>query len=370
MFRHKLKIKRRQQPAKPVKFHHRTLQRKSSGMILHFRHPPRPDVQVTLPPKTRQVGRHRLQVLRASSVRQTVKYSKPPPPPHLQLLPYLRFFDIYMQKAKPIYQVHRRNIVKAVPDLVSIVVLNYSTLEVLKPCIGSILSKTVHPYELVVVDNASRDGSLEWARKKTCVDTVVANRHNYGWTKGNNIGINVARGKYVLLLNSDTVVRTRGWLQKMVKIAKLKTVGTVGAKLLYPDGTLQHIGGGIHKGNPYHPYNRHRANIQAAKKNRVVPYVTGACLLIKKSTIKNVGLLDEGFKLGFGDVDYGLRVVVAGLKNIVCCDAVLTHIWAYTQRKTGLMLRTSSLGRYHQKWLKRLPKIAKKVKLDWGAPYR
>jgi len=259
--------------------------------------------------------------------------------------------------------------VKTVTDLVSIIILNYNTLEVLKPCVQSVVSKTTHPFELIVVDNGSRDRSVDWARKNPCVDVVVANKANYGWCKGNNVGIKLARGKLLLLLNSDTIVRTQGWLGKMVKIAEQESVGTVGAKLLYPNEKIQHIGGGIHKGNPYHPYDKHSASVVAAQKNRSVPYVTGACLLIKKSTIKKVGYLDEGFKLGFGDVDYGLRVVVAGLQNIVCCDAVLTHIWAYTQRKTGIFLRTQSLGRYHHKWLKHLPKIAEKVKLDWGAPY-
>lgn len=329
---------------------------------IHLRHKHIPQLQ-NVPSKVRS-GRHRLRVMKAPAPPLIVR-GKPRPLP-------IRFFDIYRvkEKPKPKFVVHRKNIVKAVENLVSIIVLNYNTLEVLKPCVGSVMAKTTHPFELIVVDNRSRDGSLGWAKKNVCIDTVIENRGNYGWCRGNNIGIKKARGKYVLLLNSDTVVRTRGWLKKMVKIAKQKTVGTVGAKLLYPNGKLQHIGGGIHKGNPYHPYNRHKANIPAAKKNRVVPYVTGACLLIKKSTIKKVGLLDEGFKLGFGDVDYGLRVVMAGLKNIVCCEAVVTHRWAYTQRKTGQYLQVGSLGRYHKKWLKHMPKVAKKVKLDWGAPYR
>jgi len=362
--KHRSTIKRKEQQKTTIDFTHKTLIRQASGTVLKFSHPTRPKLQ-TMPPRIRQIYRRRRPVSRPA----------PPPliiasPPIPRPLPMSAFFDIYQQKQRAKYTIHRRNIVKTVTDLVSIIILNYKTLEVLKPCVGSVVAKTTHPFELIVVDNGSRDRSVNWARKNPCVDVVVANKANYGWCKGNNVGIKVARGKFILLLNSDTIVRTRGWLGKMVKIAQQKTVGTVGAKLLYPNGKIQHIGGGIHKGNPYHPYNKHSANITAAQKNRAVPYVTGACLLIKKSTIKKVGFLDEKFMLGFGDVDYGLRVVTAGLKNIVCCDAVLTHIWAYTQRKTGIMLRTSSLGRYHHKWLKHLPKIAKKVKLDWGAPYR
>lgn len=363
MSKHKHMIKRKTQQKKRVDFTHKTLIREASGRVLKFSHPIRPEVQST-PPRIVQLQRRRFTV------------SKPIPPPLITKplpsprVPMPYFFNITMQQKTSKYTVYRRKTVKKVGGLVSIIILNYNTLEVLRPCVGSVVAKTIHPYELIVVDNRSSDGSVKWARNNPRIDVVVANKANYGWCKGNNVGIKLARGQDVLLLNSDTIVRTRGWLQKMVKIARQKNVGTVGAKLLYPNGKIQHIGGGIHKGNPYHPYDKHSANMAAAKKNRVVPYVTGACLLIKKSTVKQVGYLDEKYALGFGDVDYGLRVVVAGLKNIVCCDAVLTHIWAYTQRKTGIRLRVSSLGRYHCKWLHRLRNLAKKVKLDWGMPYR
>lgn len=250
--------------------------------------------------------------------------------------------------------------------LVSIIILNYNTLEVLKPCVASVSKKTVHPYELMVADNGSRDGSIQWAKKNKEIHVVVENRANLGWTKGNNWGIRFAKGNYFLLLNSDTVVKTRGWLRMMVNIAKSSaSIGTVGAKLIYPNGTIQHVGGGIHKKNPYHPYN-HRPARGLNVKNRQVPFNTGACLLIKRGTIRKVGMLDEQFTLGFGDVDYGLRVVEAGLKNIVCSKAILIHRWAYTQRKFKKYLHTKGLYRYHAKWDKKLPSIAKKVNLAWG----
>ena len=342
-----------------IRFRHRTMEQKPLGMTLFFRHTPAPPTKTTLPPRKTDLGRHCLAVSRARPAPLIISAKPPPPRPGVS-------FNI--STTKPQFKVHRRKTVNAVTDLVSIIVLNYNTLEVLKPCIGSIITKTVHPYELIVVDNGSRDPSLEWAKHNVSIDVVVENKQNYGWCKGNNVGIKVARGSYMLLLNSDTVVRTRGWLQKMVEIAKQKGVGTVGAKLLYPNGTIQHIGGGIHKGNPHHPYDHRNANIEVAKTNRLVPFVTGACVLIKSSTSKKVGLLDEHFKLGFGDVDYGLRVTMAGLKNVVCSEAVLTHRWAYTQRKTGIPLRISGLNRYRRKWINRLPQIAKKVKLA-GEPY-
>lgn len=263
------------------------------------------------------------------------------------------------------YVVNQKTVVKHVPDLVSIIVLEFNTLEVLKPCIASILANTVHPYELIVVDNASADGSYEWEMKHEGIHTVVKNKYNYGWTKGNNVGMKVAHGDYFLLLNSDTEVLNKGWLRDMVTCAKAPKVGTVGAKLLYLDGTIQHIGGGIKNGNPYHPYDHLPENILQGRVNREVPYCTGACLLIKRSTVDVVGYLNEQFQFGYGDVDYGLSVIMAGLKNLYCHKAVLKHHWAYSQRKTRIGIRQEMLKLYQHKWINKLPEIEKRVKLTW-----
>jgi len=252
-------------------------------------------------------------------------------------------------------------------DLVSIIILSYNTFKVTFTCIESVLEQTVHPFELFVVDNGSRDGTVDWLRTQKYL-TLIANQQNLGYSTANNLAIRRARGEYVCLLNSDIIVRTGGWLGHMVNVAKSSPlVGTVGAKLLYPDNKIQHIGGGIHESSPYHPYDKHPANTKVA--NRDVPYNTGACLLITRPALNMVGLLDETYPFGFEDVDYGLRVVEKGLKNIVCHEAVLTHLWAYTQRTTGKGLTTSSLSRFHVKWDNKLPALAKKITLDWGAPY-
>lgn len=254
-------------------------------------------------------------------------------------------------------------------DLVSIIILSYNTFNVTFNCIKSVLEKTVHPFELFVVDNGSQDGTVDWLRDEKYL-ALIANQQNLGYSKANNLAIRQARGEYMCLLNSDIIVRTRGWLKHMVDAAKSSTsIGTVGAKLLYPNGTIQHIGGGIHLRAPYHPYDKYPADTEATNASRNVPYNTGACLLITRTALNKVGLLDEDYPFGFEDVDYGLRVVEQGLQNVVCPKAVLTHLWAYTQRKTGKGITMSSLARFHVKWNNKLPELAKKVTLDWGAPW-
>jgi len=256
---------------------------------------------------------------------------------------------------------------KIVSRLTSVIVVTYNTLEITADCVRSVLDKTIRSFELIVVDNGSKDGSVEWLEKQNCL-TLIANEENLGWAAANNQGIWHSRGEYCLLLNSDTIVRTRGWLREMIRLAQPDDVATVGAKLLYADGRIQHIGGSIHRTNPFHPFDGASADTPESLEVREVPFNTGACLLIKKSAIELVGLIDEGYKLGYGDVDYGLRCLEAGLKNIYCPTAVLTHLWAYTQRKTGKWIPPESLARYRQLWTEKLPALSKKVDMDFRWP--
>lgn len=253
-------------------------------------------------------------------------------------------------------------------NFASIIILNYNTLEILWECIESVLLKTRYPYELIVVDNASTDRSVPWLKTQKYL-RLIANKQNLGWTKGNNVGIRRARGKHIVLMNSDIIVKADTWLNEMVKCARRRNVGTVGAKLLYPTGRVQHVGGGIHRGNPFHPFDGAPADLPEANVNRDVPFNTGAVLLISRDTLEKVGLLDESYPLGYGDVDYGLKCVEAGLKNVVCHKAVLTHLWAYTQRKTKKWIPPASLYNFRSKWPENLLlKINETVTLDWLWP--
>lgn len=256
---------------------------------------------------------------------------------------------------------------RIIPGLATVIVVTHNTLEVTADCIRSILDKTVRSFELIVIDNGSEDGSAGWLGRQSCL-TLIANEENLGWSAANNQGIWHSRGEYCLLLNSDIIVKTKGWLEEMVRLAQPSDVGTVGAKLLYPDGKIQHIGGSIHRTDPFHPFDGASSNIPESLKAREVPFSTGACLLIKKSTMELVGLIDEGYSFGYGDVDYGLRCLEAGLKNIYCPSAVLTHLWAYTQRKTGKWIPPESLARYKQLWVAKLPALRAKVDMDFRWP--
>lgn len=218
-------------------------------------------------------------------------------------------------------------------ELVSIVILTFNKLELTKQCINRIRENTAD-YEIVIVDNASEDGTREWLQELEASSNdvvVVLNDVNEGFAAGCNRGFRTANNELVCLLNNDTEP-LRGWLDAM-RDAHVDGVGAVGAKLLYPDGTIQHAG--VHfvqRDQPFlHMSPTHRflgasADLPAANVLEPVPGVTAACFLTSKSVWKDVGGIDEGYIIAnFEDVDFNLRIRDSGLAVIYQPFAVVIH---------------------------------------------
>ncbi|WP_269505367.1 glycosyltransferase family 2 protein [Burkholderia sp. IMCC1007] len=221
--------------------------------------------------------------------------------------------------------------------LVSIVIPTRDQLGHLRRCISSVLEKTRYgPYEILVVDNQSIEpDTLAYLQSLEQVANVrvLPFDEPFNYSRINNMAIAEAKGELVCLLNNDTEVISPGWLGEMVGmlLSASGSVGIVGAKLLYGDGTVQHAGdtvgpGGcanhLHSGiGPDEPGYAGRALVA-----QDLSAVTAACLLTKKSTYQAVGGLDEiRLKVAFNDVDYCLRVREAGLRVVWTPHAVLYH---------------------------------------------
>src|SRR3972149_2509597 len=127
----------------------------------------------------------------------------------------------------------------------SIIIVNYNTKELLLDCLGSIKKNTKKiSYEIILVDNASTDGSVEILRRLKSPDVkVVLNRENFGFSKANNQGIKIAKGRYVLLLNSDTKVQDSILTEMIEYMDENPKTGVAGCALKNPDGSLQATGG-------------------------------------------------------------------------------------------------------------------------------
>lgn len=152
----------------------------------------------------------------------------------------------------------------------------------------------------------------------------------FNYSKINNFAARAARGDYLLLLNNDTEVITGDWLDSFIKrFAADPTVGVIGAKLLYPDGSIQHAGvvTGIYKvaSHPFR-FQKNDPYFGYCSLDRYVSAVTGACLIIRKSLFDQVGGLDEEkLRISFNDVDLCLKVKQRGYHILWTPDVILNH---------------------------------------------
>lgn len=208
----------------------------------------------------------------------------------------------------------------------SIIVLTFNNLEFNQKCISSVLENTLGDFELIIVDNASNDGTAEYL--KSIEDNrvkVLLNKENRGFSRGNNQGAREATGEILVFLNNDTEVR-KDWLNPLLEQLKRKDVGIVAPKLLYPDGKLQHAGIVISdKHIPRHVYRRFGSEFAPANKLREYKAVTGACLAIKKEVWGKAKGFDEQYINGLEDVDLCLKVRELGYKVFYVPQSIVIH---------------------------------------------
>lgn len=223
----------------------------------------------------------------------------------------------------------------------SIIVLNWNTADETLACLESIYSRTVrHAVEVIVVDNASSDRSREVVAEKYPKAKLVVHSTNLGFCAGNNRAIPATRGRYVLFLNSDTVV-TEGALDRLVDFADSQAdIGIVGPKLLNLDGSLQYscrrfpnLGAGMFRNTPLGrllPKNRYTIDYLMSDWDhasvRDVDWVSGAALLIRREALDELGGFDEAFYMYCEDVDLCYRAHRAHWRVIYFPESVIYHI--------------------------------------------
>ena len=195
---------------------------------------------------------------------------------------------------------------------VAIIITTYNQDILLEKCLNSIKKKTDYSsYRVFLVDDASKIKIGEKIKKKFPWINVIVNKDNLGFSKSNNIGIKASlkdyNPNYILLLNDDTEIVQRNWLKKMIEIGESDSkIGILGCRIIYPDGSLQNIGGYV-KGYEI-------VKLLKAKDNVIdVDHVMGSCMLIKRKVIKKIGLLDEIYSpYLLEDTDYCLRAKKQG----------------------------------------------------------
>lgn len=240
--------------------------------------------------------------------------------------------------------------------LVSIIIPNKDHVDDLSRCVESIINlSTYDNYEIVIVENNSETAEIRTYYEEISRHPrvqVVEYKGDFNYSKINNFGVQYAKGEYLLLLNNDTEVITPDWMEELLMYAMRKDVGVVGAKLYYPDKTIQHagivIGLGAHRTAGHTHYRIPEANVGYMGKlcyAQDVTAVTGACMMVSKALYEELGGLDESFTVALNDVDFCLRVREKGLLNIFTPFAELYH---YESKSRGSDKKDERALRYQQ----------------------
>ncbi|MEM0010910.1 MAG: glycosyltransferase family 2 protein [Nitrososphaeria archaeon] len=221
--------------------------------------------------------------------------------------------------------------------LVSVIILNYNGMPYVDRCLSSVLSSDYPNFEVIFVDNASNDGSLEHVKRKFSKDSrlkIVANNKNYGFAEGNNIGIRASKGAYIALLNVDTEVEP-SWLSELVKILdKDKTIGAAQSKLLRMNDpkrfdTCGHMltqhGFTIERGAGEKDLGQYDyvADILGAK---------GAAIMIRRSTLDRTGLFDPDYFVLREETDLCWRIWLSGYRVVFVPKSIVYHAGGGTLR--------------------------------------
>ena len=303
------------------------------------------------------------------------------------------------------YRIHYA-LPKVLP-LVSLIIPTRNGLELLRRCIDSILQKTGYAnFEIIIVDNGSDEpATLDYFKSLAKQENIRILRIDapFNYSALNNTAVKVARGELIALVNNDIEVISSDWLNEMVSHALRSGVGAVGARLLYPNGTLQHGGvvlglGGV-AGHAHMGLARDQLGYQGrATLTQSLSAVTAACLVVKKSIFEAVGGLNEqDLAVAFNDVDFCLRVREAGYRNVWTPFAELYHHESasrgyedtpekqqrfakeasYMYQRWGILLQadpayspnlTLQADDFSLAWPPRVPPLTKPITLQTGQP--
>lgn len=220
--------------------------------------------------------------------------------------------------------------------MISVIIPTVNQVDLVKQCVSSFMETTPDiPYEIIVVDDGSspevQQSLMEWADNLRI--QFISKPANEGFSRTVNRGISEARGEFMLLANNDIIFHESGWLNRMLEAMNAEDkVGIAGARLLYPNRTIQH-GGVFPTRNLYfnHRYRGRPADYPPALAVEEVHAVTGALMLIRKEVFADIGLFSEEYFIAFEDIDFCYRSKQQGWKIVYCGLASAIHLEGQTR---------------------------------------
>lgn len=256
----------------------------------------------------------------------------------------------------------------------SICIVNWNTRDYLKACLTSIEDHPPHaPFEIIVVDNASHDGSEVMVREQFPHVQLIANSENRNYAAGNNQALRAAQGEFLLLLNPDTEVGENTLVQALAFFRSHPEAGVIGALQRSPNGEIQPSVrsfpyplllcfeiAGLSRWFPRHPlFAGYRMGAFRYDRVQEVDQPMGTFLMVRRDVIEQVGLLDEDFPLFFNDVDWCYRIRQAGWKIYFVPEVVILHHGGASTRqirRAAVQESHSALQRFYRKhFRKRVP---------------
>jgi GT2 family glycosyltransferase len=209
--------------------------------------------------------------------------------------------------------------------LVSIIIPTRDGYNILSKCIKSILEKTLYKnYEIIIIDNQTTSKkTLAYFNKLDKYENIriLKYPHAFNYSAINNFAVKHAKGEIIALLNNDVEIISYHWLTEMVQHAIREDIGAVGAMLYYDDNTIQHAGvilgiGGV--AGHSHKYFQKGVNgyFSRLKIIQNLSAVTGACIVVRKKLYEEIGGLEENLKVAFNDVDFCLKLIEKGYRNL------------------------------------------------------
>jgi len=234
----------------------------------------------------------------------------------------------------------------------TIIIPTYNALEYTKKCLSSLKLSTRFPYNIIIVDNGSTDGTREYIEKNKYA-RLIKTKSNLGYAGACNVGMQTSNSKYIILSNND-ILFTPGWLSKLIETAELNSrIGLV--------GPITNLAAGSHKEMLRSYKTDSQMLFQAAELRKInhglvheVPWLVFFCTLIKRSVYEKIGLLDDSFGLGgHDDLDYSMRARSAGYCCVIDRSVFVHHYCSITYKSNKMeynRLLSEARKKFCDKW--------------------
>jgi len=232
---------------------------------------------------------------------------------------------------------------------VSVVIVSFNTKDLTLQCLNSVFAQNHVSYEVIVVDNASSDGSVTEIKKSFPQVALIENNKNKGFASANNQAIKLAKGKFILLLNSDTLLLSEDSFSKMIKFMDIKrNAGICGCKVTRPGGRLDwpckrsfqtpsvffYRSLGLDRMFPGHKkFGKYHLTYLDENKTHEVDAITGAFFMIRRETIADIGLLDEKLFMYSEDMDWCFRAKLKNWKVFYYPEVQIIHYKSRSSNK-------------------------------------